>query len=173
MEQVTDSPKTMPSSEPREAAPTGSRRPKGWAGHWSAIYNETLRRTFERYPPYPFPIGELIANAPRPFEEALEPAASAAEPTDRSGARLPWRWWRSATYDLFGVTGLVVGILSAAAVAASMLVSALNLPPLLPVPDPPSSRQSNEPSSLPLPDDKAPRTIGPVPPRKAPPPSAR
>src|SRR5438132_125564 len=104
-------------------------RPAGWVGYWSEAYGRVLAKTFERYPPFEQPVGEMLASTPRPFQEALDPVASAAEPTDRTGARLPWRWARSLTHDLLGVAGAVAGGMAAALVLSSIGVSLLGLPP--------------------------------------------
>jgi hypothetical protein len=108
-----------------------SRRPAGWAGHWSTEYGAVLARTLATDPPFERPTRDVLASAPQPLRETLDPAASTAESTDRDGRRLPWRWVRSATHDLLGPYGVVLGGLTVAIVLSALILTRLDLPPLL------------------------------------------
>ena len=112
------------------AARDFGKRPSGWLGHWSVQYGKVLAGTIRVYPPFSQIQGELLAGIPRPLHEALDPVASTAEPMDRDGKLLAWRLTRSATFDLLGPVGIVIGALALAIVAFSIAVPLLNLPPL-------------------------------------------
>jgi hypothetical protein len=106
------------------------RRPAGWVGHWSTQYGRVLAYTLTEDPPFQQPVREVIASAPQPLREALDPVASAAEPADRDGRRLSWRWARSTTADLFGRFGVALGCVSAAIMIWTIVAPRLDLPPL-------------------------------------------
>jgi hypothetical protein len=106
-------------------------RPTGWFGHWSARYGEVFARTIYLSPPFEQPQNELLAGMPHPFDEALDPVASVAEPADRDGKLPAWRLTRSPVFDLFGPVGLVIGGLAFALVCFNMAIPLLNLPPLM------------------------------------------
>jgi hypothetical protein len=123
-------------------------RPEGWSGHWSARYGRIFSRTLERYPPFDRSEREMLDSVPRPMNEALDPVASSAEPTDREGRRLPWTPAGSMTYDLLGWPGIAIGAVLLSVVAFSMAVRVSNLPSLTP----PAQQQLLPPSPA---DDKA------------------
>jgi hypothetical protein len=103
-------------------------RPEGWSGYWSARYGRVFTRTLERYPPFDRSQREMLESVPRPMNEALEPAASSAEPADREGRRLPWVIERSTIHDLFGWPGLVIGVLLLSIAAVSVAAQVLGQP---------------------------------------------
>ena len=123
-------------------------RPAGWSGHWSARYGRFFSRTLERYPPFDRSEREMLDSVPRPMNEALDPVASSAEPTDREGRRLPWTLAGSTTYDLLGWPGIAIGVVLLSAVAFSLAARVSNLPPLTP----PAQQQQRPPNPA---DDKA------------------
>lgn len=105
-------------------------RPAGWIGHWSEHYGRVLSRALTQNPPFDRPVRVVLADAPRPLQEALDPVVSVAEPQDRDGRKLAWRWDRSLTADLLGPIGVVLGSLTLAAVLFSTAVDLLDLPPV-------------------------------------------
>jgi hypothetical protein len=130
---LSDLAATKPEKPAPEPEPESSRfasRPAGWRGHWSVRYGEVLARTLRIYPPDWPPQDELVAAIPRPLQEALDPVASLAEPTDRDGKLLRWRLPRSAAFDLFGPLGLIVGTLALAVVTLWLAIPLFGLPPL-------------------------------------------
>ena len=132
-----------PEPEPSQFAS----RPPGWTGHWSVRYGEVLARTLKVYPPYWPRQQELLAAIPRPLQEALDPVASPAEPTDRDGNLLRWRLTRSAVLDFFGPLGLIVGALSLGIAALWIAIPLAGLPPLTaPAGSPPQLQQQQPPA---------------------------
>jgi hypothetical protein len=107
-------------------------RPAGWSGHWSARYGRVFTRALERYPPFHRSEREMLDSVPRPMNEALDPVASSAEPTDREGRRLPWTPARSMTWDLLGWLGIAIGAVLLSVVACSLAARVFGLPPLIP-----------------------------------------
>jgi hypothetical protein len=133
----------------RDARESAWRRPDGWVGRWSKRYGQVLARTFGARPPLDASMQELVAYAPYPFSEALEPLASAAEPVDREGHALAWRWERSVTRDLLGVSGVALGIAGLLLIAALMLLRFAGPPPKSTTTDPgqqqPQPQQQQQP----------------------------
>lgn len=119
-----------------------AQRPPGWRGYWSERYGEMLGHTLNLAPPFPLSQSELVAAIPRPLQEALEPAASAAEPADRDGNPAPWRVGRSVLIDLFGPVGLVFGAFALAVVAFRLVSALYGLPSL--TADPEKQRQQQQ-----------------------------
>jgi hypothetical protein len=118
-----------------------SPRPPGWAGHWSEAYGRLLAYTFTEDPPFSKPAREVISNAPRPLQEAIEPLAGSAGLIDRNGRALPWQWSRSLTADLLGPAGVALAFLCLATAVAGVTISLLKLPPLMDdAPPPPASK---------------------------------
>src|SRR5262249_14832227 len=85
----TSKPPSNPEQKPGVSASPFARRPTDWTGYWSA----------------------------RPLQEALDPVASRAEPTDRDGRPARWRLSRSPLFALLRPAGLEVGALALAVVA--------------------------------------------------------
>jgi hypothetical protein len=128
-------------------------RPDGWVGHWSKRYGQVLARTFGARPPLDASAQELVAYVPHPFSEALDPLASAAEPVDRDGRVLTWRWERSVTRDLLGVSGVALGIAGLLVIAALTLLRLAGPPPTATPSVPGQQQQTTKPQDkIPLPN---------------------
>jgi hypothetical protein len=124
-----------------------SPRPAGWAGHWSKAYGLLLAYTFTEDPPFSKPAREVISNAPRPLQEAIEPLAGSAGLIDRNGRALPWRWSRSLTADLLGPAGVALAALCLATALAGLTISLLKLPPLMDDAAPPPAAKASRPDT--------------------------
>jgi hypothetical protein len=127
-----------------------SPRPPGWAGHWSEAYGRLLAYTFTEDPPFSKPAREVISNAPRPLQEAIEPLSGSAEFIDRNGRKLPWQWSRSLTADLLGPAGVALAALCLATVLAGVTISVLKLPPLMDDAAPPPAAKASRPTTAPI-----------------------
>jgi hypothetical protein len=124
-----------------------ARRPPGWAGHWSKAYGSLLALTFPEDPPFSKPAREVISNAPRPLQEAIEPLPGSAELIDRNGRTLPWQWARSLTADLLGPAGVALAVLCLVTVLAGVTISRLKLPPLMDDAAPPPAAKASRPDT--------------------------
>jgi hypothetical protein len=145
-----------------------AKRPPGWSGHWSERYGRVLVRTLNLEPPFTQSQSEMLGAIPRPLQEALDAAASVAEPMDREGNLVAWRLARCTTLDFFGPAGLALAALALAIVAFTIVVPRLGFPPLMApaaAPQPPQA-QPQQPTATPQP---RPPERRPQPPQEGPP----
>lgn len=115
-------------SEPSRRGSSGAwSRPAGWSGWWSERYARLLARTFALDPPLDATATEMfLEDAPPLFRETLDPSVSAAEPIDRDGNPLPWRYERSLVRDIMGTRGFVFAGIGLAIALSAILLTQFN-----------------------------------------------
>jgi hypothetical protein len=138
LQQVQDQPSTPPASPAPNTRVSSAvwARPAGWSGWWSVRYARLFARTFGLSPPFDAVVVEqILANDPPfLFPEALDAIGSPAEPADRRGNQLPWRYERSLVRDILGTRGLAFGGIGMAIALSSVLLLQLNPPAAIKTP---------------------------------------
>ncbi len=108
------------------ASGRGGPRPEGWRGHWSRRYALALERAFGIRQPLDASLTADIAAATTFTRAALEPLPSGAEPADREGQPLPWRWERSLARDMLWPWG--AGVAAASVLLGLLIILSTALP---------------------------------------------
>lgn len=85
----------------------------------------------------PSPQEQATEAPPKLFSEAAVKERSQAEPVDRDGQPLPWRWERSVARQLFGGTGIAIALAGSLIAIAAIVGTALAPPAPEPPPPPP------------------------------------